>query len=154
MYFSSSGLIGVNTKDPKRAFDIVDTTEGIADMALKKSKKNDARTYWQEGDDIARIRFIGQSGSYVDEHISGAAAAVVARVNRNVGIAGNGDFSGDLVLQANKGGAATPYDVVIVGVGHGTNTGMGVTISGSLRVLGGITSSGTHDQDLYDGGSF
>jgi hypothetical protein len=154
MYFSSSGLIGVNTKDPKRAFDIVDTTEGIADMALKKSKINDARTFWQQGDDIAQIRFIGQSGSYIDEHVSGAAAAIVARVNRNQAISPGGDFSGDLVFQANKAGASTPYDIVIVGQGHGTTAGMGVTISGSLRVLGGITSSGTHDQDLYDGGSF
>ena len=143
MYFSSSGFIGVNTKDPKRAFDIVDKSTGVAEIAIKRNLENESTKFWQPNDEVGKIRFIGQSGSYRNENTSGALADILTKVSGKFPpVPGGNQLSGDLIFRANKGGTAEPFEVMQIGVKRGTDSGMGVAITGSMIVSSDVTMSG------------
>ena len=149
MYFSGSGNIGINTKNPKRAFDIFDKSIGGAEIAVKKNRDREVRKYFQIDDEIGIIKFIADSGSLDDAETSGSAANIVSIVNN---INGKGDLGADIIFQSYKAGVATPENIMLVGYNRGdgvfTDQSWGVAISGSLRVLGDIECERFHNTQM------
>jgi hypothetical protein len=134
IYFSGSGKIGFNTTDPQRALDIVDDTPGVAEYAIKRKmddSQNDKGGY-VVGTEIAKLKFIGDSGSF-DSEVSGTAAEISTIVSS---IDGGGAINGKLVLRTFYEMGVEPLDILEVGLGLATDNVNSIICNGEIKQSG------------------
>tara|TARA_B110000858_G_scaffold197363_1_gene258759 strand:+ start:471 stop:2204 length:1734 start_codon:yes stop_codon:yes gene_type:complete len=148
IYFSGSGKLGINTKDPKRAFDLVDKSDGVAEFVIKRdmSAAGDAAGGYTEGSEIAKIKFIADSGSYRTE-VSGTAAEIVASVGSVV----NGNINGKLNINTFRSLGSEPTPIMEMGYGIATNSigGNGMIIHSNFSQSGEGGGSSFRVNDLH-----
>ena len=150
-YMSSSGLIGINTTDPKRAFDVRDETEGIAELAIKKNPKGSEETRgWQVGDDIGKLVFIADSSSYAHE-ISGSST----EIKSYIGSIDAGGVSGRMDFLSYKGVDPTPLTLMQMGYGavasHAGNSGINIQANISQALASSANTSNVLVPTFFDG---
>ncbi len=150
-YMSSSGLIGINTTDPKRAFDVRDESAGAAEFAIKKNPKGSEETRgWLAGDEVGNLLFIADSSSFASE-VSGAAT----RIKSYIGSIDAGGVSGRMDFLSYKGVDPTPLTLMQMGYGavasHAGNSGINIEANISQALASTYNVSNVLVPTFFDG---
>ena len=149
LYLSASGLIGIGTDNPKKAFDIKDETPGKAEFVVRKSLNPDegeSGEQYQIGDEIGMISFVADSGSFGEDDSSGSISQIVAKISH---IDANG-LRGNTVIR-NFRDSLTAADAITTGYGLLGGAKNETAFHGAILTTGSIFASGSFLSALGDG---
>ena len=149
LYLSASGLIGIGTDNPKKAFDVKDETPGKAEFVVRKSLNPDegeSGEQYQIGDEIGMISFVADSGSFGEDDASGSISQIVAKISH---IDANG-LRGNTIIR-NFRDSLTAADAITTGYGLLGGAKNETAFHGAILTTGSIFASGSFLSALGDG---